>query len=551
MRLVSALLALALAAGGSLVAASTASAAEGSTTRFALAVPLTVPPEATGLIPAESLESYTSPTGILTRTLDAVDGHTVTLGIDPMIIASIRILGNTAPESALRWLDRLRNVPNETFALSYADSDVAALSQAGATTILAPSAFQIDPNRYPMEPADADGSEPTPSPGETAPPEEPEVPTSETLTDWPYTLDDVVWPRSNTIKAADLASFNAEAPVTTILSSGNVTATPAASASVGDSAVLVSDEVLSGLVSEALTAFTPIQWQAAISALTTELLRAPPEHAVLAIVDRANVGSPRLEETVDAIATTVGVEPSTLADARDDPPSAARVADISVDPDRVSRVRLMLAAEARIGPFSSILADPSPLIGERRLSMLSLSSNAWVDSGAVWVSTVDDWLTRSGEILSSVQVAESTLNFFQDRGSLPISVSNSLPYPVTVYVTARASTGILVVTQSRVPVEIPAGSQVRAMVPVQSIANGQASLQVSLSSGTNVAIGSPHTVTANVVAGWETTATFVVAGLLLLLFVAGIVRTVLKRRAARREEADSSEQQGSVQESDD
>ena len=88
-------------------------------------------------------------------------------------------------------------------------------------------------------------------------------------------------------------------------------------------------------------------------------------------------------------------------------------------------------------------------------------------------------------------------------------------------------------------------------LPVQSIANGQASLQVSLSSGTNVAIGSPHTVTANVVAGWETTATFVVAGLLLLLFVAGIVRTVLKRRAARREDADSSDQQGSVQESDD
>lgn len=539
MRLVSALLALALAAGGSVAAAGTASAVDASTTRLALAVPLTVPPEATGLIPPESLENYTSPTGILTRTLDAVVGQTVAIGIDPMIIASIRILGNTAPESAIDWLDRLHNVDNETFALSYADSDLAALSQAGSTTVLAPSSFQIDPSRFPVGTTDADQPEPTLSPGQTTPPEEPEAPTSETLTDWPYTLDDVLWPRKNTIKAADLASFNAVVPVTTILSSGNVTATPAASAVVGESAVLVSDEIVSGLVSDALNAFTPVQWQEAISALTTELLRAPGGNTVLATVDRASVGSPRLAETITAIADIASLQPSTLAEAQADPQAAARVADIPVDPDRVSRVRLMLAAEARISAFSSILNDPAPLTGERRLSLLALSSNAWADSGTVWVSAVEGWLTRSGEILTSVEVAESTLNFFQDRGNLPISVSNSLDYPVTVYVTARASTGILVVTQSRVPVEIPAGSQVRAMVPVQSIANGQASLQVSLSSETNVAIGSPHTVAANVVAGWETTATFIVAALLALLFIAGIVRTVLKRRAARRHEEQS------------
>src|SRR5690554_15602 len=146
MRLVSALLALALTTGGVLGAAATASAAEAATTRLALAVPLTVPPESTGLIPADRLESYTSPTGILTRTLDAVEGHTVTIGIDPMIIASIRILGNTAPDSALLWLDRLKNVNNETFALSYADSDLAALSQAGSTTVLAPTSFEVDPS---------------------------------------------------------------------------------------------------------------------------------------------------------------------------------------------------------------------------------------------------------------------------------------------------------------------------------------------------------------------------------------------------------------------
>jgi hypothetical protein len=539
MRIISALLALALATAGLFAATGTASAAEAPATRLALAVPLTVPPEATGLIAPESLQNYTSPTGILTRTLDAVEGQAVAIGIDPMVIASIRILGNTAPQSAIDWLQRLGQVENETFALSYADSDVAALSQAGSATILAPIAFQIDPTRYPVVEADADEPVSTPSPGQSAPPDDTEIPTSETLTTWPYTLDGIVWPRKNTMTAADLAAFNAVAPVTTILSSGNVTATPAASASVGESAVLVSDEILSNLMSDALNAFTPAQWQVAVSALTTELLRVAGGHTVLATVDRVSVDSPRLGETIAAIAPIAGVLPSTIAEAQAEPKSAARVADIPVDADRASRIRLLLAAEARIIPFASILTDPTALTGERRLSLLALSSNSWADSGAVWVSAVDDWLVRSGEILTSVQVAESSeLNFFQDRGNLPIAVSNTLPYPVTVYVSVRPSTGILVVTQSRVPVEIPAGSQVRALIPVQSIANGQAALQVSLSSGTDVAIGTPHTVTANVVAGWETTATFVIAGLLIVLFIAGIVRTVLKRRRARREESE-------------
>lgn len=543
MRLVSALLTLAVALGGILAAAGTASAAEPPVTRLAVVVPMTVPPESTGLVPAESLETYTSPTGILTRTLAAVEGRGVAIGIDPMIIASIRILGNTAPESAIAWLNRLHDADNEMFELSYADSDLAALSQAGSTGVLAPTSFQIDPSRYPADEADAAEPDPTTSPGQTTPPAEAEVPTSETLTDWPYTLGNVLWPRKNTVTAADLTSFNAATPATTILSSGNVTATPGASAAVGDNTVLVSDEILSGLLTEAVTAITPAEWQTVIDRLTAELAKRPVNQTILATFDRATVESPRLAETVSALGNLDGAQPSTLATAVSEPKSAVRVADIPVDADRVSRTRLMLAAETLIGPFSSILTDPAPLTGERRLSLLALSSNSWVEPGAAWVTSVDQWLTRSNEILASVQIAESsTLNFFQDKGNLPIAVSNSLEYPVTVQVSARSSTGILVVVQSRVSIKIPAGSQARASIPVQSIANGEASLQVSLSSATNVTIGSPHTVTANVVAGWETTATFVIAALLTILFIAGIVRTVVKRRKARRDEQEPTQE---------
>jgi hypothetical protein len=536
MRLVSALVTLAIAFGGIPAAAGVASAADALPTRLALAVPLTVPPESTGLISAEDLESYTSPTGTLTRKLNAVEGQQVAVGIDPMIIASIRILGNTAPQSAIDWLERLDGIGNETFALSYADSDLAALSQAGSGAVLAPTSFIIDPSRYPVEPEEPGETSP---PGQTQAPVAPEVPTLETITEWPHTLENVLWPRRNTVTAADLASFNATSPVTTILGSGNVTATPSASAVVGENAVLVSDEIVSGLLTQAVNALTPLDWQAAIDQLAVELASKPGNTTVLASFDRTiGEGVGRLAETIAAATQLAGIQPTGLVATAAEPGVEVRVADAPVDSDRVSRLRLMLAAEARIIPFSTLLADPTLLTGERRLSMLALSSNSWVDPATVWMRTVDEWLSQSGAILDSVQIAESsTLNFIQDKGNLPIAVSNQLEYPITVYVTVRSATGILVVVNSRVPVEIEAGSQVRASIPVQSIANGEAELQVSLSSATNVPIGTPKTITANVAAGWETTVTWVMAVLLVILFIAGIVRTVLKRRKARSEES--------------
>jgi len=538
MRIVSAILAFLLACAGITAASTTATAAEDQATRLAIVFPLTVPPQATGLIPADSLEQYTSPTGILTRALAAVDGRQVTVGIDPMIIASIRILGSTAPPSAIEWLNRLAAMPNETFALAYADSDVSALSQAGSNDILAPTWFEIDPGRYPAEPetdepeGDTASDSSTAEPQPTTPPADP-VPTPESLTDWPYTLDSVVWPRSNTVTSGDLETFNALAPVTTILSSDNLAPSVSASASVDDHAVVVAHERLSDLLTTATLAAQTTEWQDVVGQLTAAL-GARSGTTVLTVDRAASLGAPRLAETLATITEAEGVMMTDLAQTLDEPPVTARIVDKPIDSERISRIRLLLASEALVLQFSTALADPAPLTGERRLALLSLSSNSWVDPTTVWMTTVDQWLARSNEIVNSVQIAESsTLNFFQDRGNLPIAVSNALEYPVTVLVTVRSATGILVVTDSRVPITIEAGSQARATIPVQSIANGEATLRVSLSTDAGVAIGTPKTVTANVVAGWESAVTFALAGLLALLFVAGIVRTVVKSRRAR------------------
>ena len=84
-----------------------ATAAKTTPVRVAVVLPLTVPATDGSFVGSEALELYTSPTGTLTRQLDQVIDTPVTLAIDPMLIASIRKLGTSAPESATAWLDRL------------------------------------------------------------------------------------------------------------------------------------------------------------------------------------------------------------------------------------------------------------------------------------------------------------------------------------------------------------------------------------------------------------------------------------------------------------
>lgn len=95
-RVVRAVLALLLVVASLGAVATPASAATGDI-QVVVAVPITVPVQQSGLIPAAELEQYTSSVGLLTRQLDAVAGRPVTLAIDPMIIVSIRLLGSQAP----------------------------------------------------------------------------------------------------------------------------------------------------------------------------------------------------------------------------------------------------------------------------------------------------------------------------------------------------------------------------------------------------------------------------------------------------------------------
>jgi hypothetical protein len=518
-------------------------------TRLALVMPITVPAETTGLIPSEILATYTAPGGVLDSQLSQAIGLPIALGIDPRIIASINILGTAAPETASAWLKRLRTADNETFELNYADSDIAALAQAGGIPPLDPITFSIDPDRFAPAPSESpDSPSPTTTPSPSVSPV-PTLPTPAQLLDWDYTIDSLAWPGDNTVTTKNLDRFSADDLTTTILSSGNIRlpssdALPAPTATVGKHRVAVSSATVSALVRKAVTADDDVVWRDAMTELSATLALATKANSdAPTIVTLGRAAAPptfRLTQTLDALDGLPWAASATLSQALSTPAVPGTIVDKAENTKRLGLVTSMLNSEKGVGQFSSVLKDPTLVTGPQRLSLLAVLSHAWDSDPAGWQDAVTGYLEANRAIMTSVNIAESSpINLVADNGSLPIAVGNTLDHPVTVYLSVRPDRALLNVIKNHIEVTIEANSQTRVYIPVESVANGEVSLAVSLTSSTGVQVSQPMSVQVNVRADWERLLTGIIAGLLVAVFAFGIWRNLTKRRRARREAARS------------
>lgn len=508
--------------------------------RLAIAVPLVVPASTTGLLSADDLAQYTAPLGLLTRQLDAVIGQQVAIGIDPMIIVSIRVLGSAAPASATAWLERLAAAPNQTFALAYEDADVTLATQAGALTVPQPQSFDfaIDPANF----AAATDPTATPSASPTADPANPvlpALPTTSTLLDWPYTLSGIAWPRDDSAIATDLQALSASGYTSTILSSTNVKrdASGGSSVVVDGNKVLVSNSAVSAALRSAARATTDGDWLSAMSTLTDAIAaagstRSGNDAEVLATIDRSILfAGDRLAETLGQLAADSTVSMVSLSSIVADAGAPATVVDAPQAAERVALASPMFDAERAEQQFASVAEDPLAITAPRRLVLLSVLANQWQSNQAAWPSAATDFLSTSTGLVSSVEIiASSRINLLADRATLPIVVSNGLDQAVTVYISVRADSGLLAVESSRVKLVIEPNSQGKGQIPVQAISNGTIGLTMSLTSVSGVPIGSQTRTEINVQAGWETPVVIVIAALVVAMFAFGIVRTILRRR---------------------
>lgn len=536
---------------GSARTAITWNSASATPVPLALAAPLTVPTTGaeTTFLSAATLATDTGPNGILTRELDDLADTQVAIGIDPRIIASINVLGKSAPQSALDWKNRLAAVSNDTFPLAWADADLTVALQAGAQTVpgVEPLDYAIDPSLFSAPTAQpTNGSTPPPTTNPSAPP----LPTTDSLTAWNYTLPKLSWPAENSVTTGDIPKLDASGINAAILSSSNVArstahATPTgASTKIGTTAVAVSDSVLSDYLRDAVQSSTHAEWSAAMTKLTSSIDQISIESSsttptMLATLDRNWLNDARqLPHTLNELYSQPWVTTTTLADVMNSAQGTAKIVNRPQSAARVDRVRAMLDAESGDAGFSAIAQDPQALTSSRRLILLSLLSNEWSPNSAAWYTASSKFLSDSSSIINSVQVVDSSnVLFLNSQGALPITVSNKFDQAVTVYITVRPQTTQLTVDpkNSSIELTIDANSLRKASVPVRSLSNGKVEVTVSLYSATGSQVGDTKSININVQAGWETAGTLVFGALVVALFGYGIFRNIRKRRRTRSE----------------
>lgn len=561
----SAVLAAGLAATAALPAGAASGPGTGGTTRpassvitpgsgpvsLAVIAPIVVPPTTTGLVPADELEALTGPEGDLARQLDAVAGTPVAIALDPQILASIRVLGASAPLSARQWLARLGALSNEVFLLAYADADLAAAVRTGTLDALQPSGFgfALDPANFaPVEEPEPD-AEPEPGPTPTVPPVptpsptapvDPDVPppfpTTEDLLAWESALPRIAWP-SGALGADELPALADAGYDHVLLPSGATGDPPAPLLALDGIQGVVIDAGLSESLIVAAGAASPAARASALDTLEAQLATQTSSHpgrGFVAALDRTwPYAQPGLPDALARLATTSAANLVALGDILGTTPAAGALG-AGTPAEQRDAVFTSLAQDAEAeASFSSVLADPAPLLDPRRLERIALYASTWHADETGWTEATTAFHTRSREIVTSVKLEQgSDLALLAAHANVKIAVSNALPYAVTVRVTADPQGAILRVLDDQM-LTVEPESTASAQLPVEAVANGQLTMLTSITSPTGVLLDSGRASVA-VHAEWEGIGTLVVALVLGFIFVAGLLRLILIRRRGRR-----------------
>lgn len=536
--------------GGDLVSRSTVvlQSESPAASSIGVIVAVTAGTRTAGLLTSDELTALTGPEGRLTALLSGVSGTSAVLAVDPSVLASIRVLGDSAPASALAWLDRLTALPNERIALQFGDADVSVQADAGLTTLLEPTGLE-----YAMSADDFTGSgpasTPNPDPAATGSGVDDDtdadvipLPTVDELVAVPGSRAAIFWPAQgradeNALRVLMQQPSAGGAPATVLLSSDQARRSDvrAAAATADGAPLLVYEAGASNAVRTTAGAPTSAA-QAASARISAQIaLEASNSSGPLLITtDRMpEVGVTGLRAAIDAVFGYPGVVPATLSTLL----SADRTsAESTAQPDTEAVTHLdgLLAGEASIAKFSSIIDDPSLLTDPERSSILQLIGAEWRDDPDAWAAALTAHADGTTKTLTSVAIQQpSTVQLVSPEAVLPFFVRNDLPFPVNVVLVSTPDNLRLDVERTT-PVRAEPGVNTRVEVGVQArVGSGEVGIELRLLSPTFEQVGPIQRADVTVRADWERIGIIGLSAIVVLLLGAGFVRTVLRRRRAR------------------
>lgn len=534
-------------------------------------VPITAPPLSTGLLTKAQLTTLTAPDGALRAQLDAVTGTAAILAVDPAVVAAIRVLGTSAPASALRWLNDLMDLSNTRFALQFGDADLATQIAAGlgtplAVQSLAPSLSAADftgttgTTATPSPSPTPTSASPTPTPSSTSTPGGSTLPTLDELTDVGAGVGNVYWPATGTAGSevvAALGGLTVEgvAPIT-LVGSGAVTTGPSvpAWADAAGSRVLVYEQDASTALRDAAVADDPVargQALATASAFAALATAAAPDAPLLVAIDRADSYSPAgLRAAVTTAGSLSGRSAGELSAITAGTPAAITLDAVAAAPERVTALTTLLGDETTITSFATILADPEVLTAPERAAVLQLIGNGWLGLPTRAADVFDEHRAQTAKTLDAVAIVPpSDIVLAATSAPLAFSVRNDLPWPVSLVLIAAPGDPRMIV-QNTTPVEAGPSQNTRVKVPVEArVGSGESTLHLQLRSPSLVAIGGPVTVHVSVHAEWESVGLVIMVILVAAMIVLGVIRTMRKlRRGGQMPESDAEDAPGDAPE---
>jgi hypothetical protein len=221
----------------------------------------------------------------------------------------------------------------------------------------------------------------------------------------------------------------------------------------------------------------------------------------------------------------LGLDASTL---QRSPLPAEEVSKTELDARDLAR---MQAVRDDAAAFATATADPAAFLAPVDDALTPALSAAWRGN-----PTGRDGLIRdvqrdvAGLDTAVVAMPSSTLNLINSSANIPVHVRNDLDVDVTLRVELDPSDPRLQAREG-VPLTVPARSQATAQVPVRAVGSGDLPVDIELRTPAGHLVSKPTELNVRVRADWENVGTAVVAGLLVVLLVAGLVRTV--RRGPR------------------
>jgi len=384
---------------------------------------------------------------------------------------------------------------------------------------------------------------PSASPTPTSPTTPPLPTTAAEVLDWTYTLTNIAWPADDTVIPGDLAAMSAAGYQNVVLSSTNVSSSTSGTVDLGSLQGIVADSGISSLVRDAVYETGANAQQASLARLNTALsgLEAvSPGRTVVATLDRHwPLGSLNLDGLFSDLAeqtsaTTVGLT-TVLGGAH---PTAQVVQEVD-DTARLAQLHSIVDATGLEAAFATAATDPNLVLEPRRLQLLSLLAVTWLRGTDDWSTEVGSYLADSVALRGSVKIVTGS-DLFVGAGqtNIPVTVSNALKYPVTVYVNVASTNSRLQVQKQNVALKVEPGSSNKAAIPVQALSDGKVITTVTISSVDRVQLGAPDYVNIDLQPGWEGVGTTVIVVLLVLIFGGGIARNIYKRRKAKRTAAE-------------